>query len=267
MDRSVSIMRSRIDKLGVSEPEIRKQGKDQIVIELAGVHDPAKAAGIIGKTAELQFYDLETSVTGPSTDGNGAVDCQPQPLQPPRQVQGDAKVGTPSAYYLFNPKKQVRAGPEDTREKLLDTPRLQGKVPKGWTVLAVPEHMTVISCETATGCPGVPQTAAGQSTVYYLFKYYPDRPINPIPADDRARPEALGDKADISTQGQGNVVQLGFNSAGNEGVQARSRATRLGVASWPRTRAGQGSTSDLATVTQFAQHFAIVLDGEMKSIP
>ena len=39
MDRSVSIMRSRIDKLGVSEPEIRKQGKDQIVIQLAGVHD------------------------------------------------------------------------------------------------------------------------------------------------------------------------------------------------------------------------------------
>src|SRR6266516_7682624 len=40
LDRSVSIMRSRIDKLGVSEPEIRKQGSDQIVIQLAGVHDP-----------------------------------------------------------------------------------------------------------------------------------------------------------------------------------------------------------------------------------
>src|SRR3954465_9565624 len=33
MDRSVGIMRSRIDKLGVSEPEIRKQGPNQIVIE------------------------------------------------------------------------------------------------------------------------------------------------------------------------------------------------------------------------------------------
>src|ERR671938_1019784 len=62
MDRSVSIMRSRIDKLGVSEPEIRKQGKNQIVIELAGVHDPAKAAQIIGKTAQLQFFDLEAVV-------------------------------------------------------------------------------------------------------------------------------------------------------------------------------------------------------------
>src|ERR1700686_4673250 len=44
LDRSVSIMRSRVDKLGVASPEIRKQGKDQIVIELAGVHDPGRAA-------------------------------------------------------------------------------------------------------------------------------------------------------------------------------------------------------------------------------
>src|SRR3954454_14670954 len=44
LDRSVSIMRERVDKLGVAEPEIGKQGSNQIVIELAGVHDPAKAA-------------------------------------------------------------------------------------------------------------------------------------------------------------------------------------------------------------------------------
>src|SRR6188508_3241195 len=63
LDNAVSIMRQRVDKLGVAEPEIRKQGNDQIVIELAGVHDPAKAASIIGKTAQLELYDLETSVT------------------------------------------------------------------------------------------------------------------------------------------------------------------------------------------------------------
>src|ERR671933_2680070 len=40
LDRSLSIMRNRVAKLGVSEPEIRKQGSDQIVIELDGVHDP-----------------------------------------------------------------------------------------------------------------------------------------------------------------------------------------------------------------------------------
>ena len=44
MSRSVAIMQNRINKLGVSEPEIRKQGNDQIVIQIAGIHDPAAAA-------------------------------------------------------------------------------------------------------------------------------------------------------------------------------------------------------------------------------
>src|ERR671932_64624 len=61
LNRSVNIMRSRIDKLGVSEPEIRKQGSNQIVVELPGVHNASKAAQIIGETAQLQLYDLETS--------------------------------------------------------------------------------------------------------------------------------------------------------------------------------------------------------------
>ena len=43
-------MRNRVDKLGVASPEIREQSPDQIVIQLAGVHDPAQAAQMIGKT-------------------------------------------------------------------------------------------------------------------------------------------------------------------------------------------------------------------------
>src|ERR1041385_7940482 len=57
LDRSITIMRNRIDKLGVSEPEIRKQGSNQIVIQLAGVHNAAEAAKLIGKTAQLEFFD------------------------------------------------------------------------------------------------------------------------------------------------------------------------------------------------------------------
>src|SRR6186997_3725167 len=64
LDRSVTIMRNRIDKLGVTEPEIRKQGSDQIVIQLAGVHDPAKAAQLIGKTAQLMLFDFESDLAG-----------------------------------------------------------------------------------------------------------------------------------------------------------------------------------------------------------
>src|SRR5947208_16404104 len=110
LDRSVSIMRQRVDKLGVSEPEIRKQGSNQIVIELAGVHDPAKAANIIGKTAQLELYDLETSLTGPSVIPTG----NPQETlgldKPLANVQSEAKKGEPEGYYAFGQNKQQSVG-------------------------------------------------------------------------------------------------------------------------------------------------------------
>ena len=104
LDRSISIMQSRINKLGVSEPEIRKQGKDQIVIQLAGVHDPAAAAALIGKTAQLQLFDFEADVTGPSLDANQNVVATPSLYALLKQVQSDAAKGEPEGYYLFNSK-------------------------------------------------------------------------------------------------------------------------------------------------------------------
>jgi SecD/SecF fusion protein len=266
MDRSVSIMRSRIDKLGVSEPEIRKQGSNQIVIELAGVHDVNKAARIIGTTAQLQFYDLEADVTGPSTDGNGNVNPNPSLFSLLQQVQTEAEKGTPTAFYLFDAKKRVKQGPEDTRKKLLDTPKLKGKVPKGWTVLAVPPKTTVISCDGTTGCPGVQQLTP--ATYYYLFKFDPENPGHPVPEATGADLKLSAIQADIGTQpGQGNaVVRLGFTGEGAKKFHEITRAeAQRGAAA--AAAAGQSGASDINTVSQFAQHFAIVLDGELKSTP
>src|SRR6476619_6163010 len=156
MDRSVSIMRSRIDKLGVSEPEIRKQGSNQIVIQLAGVHDPNKAAQIIGTTAQLKFYDLEKDVVGPSSDGAGHVVANGSLYDLLTKVKADTKNGG-SQYYLFNAKKKPVAGPEATRERLLGSTlaggrKLNGTVPDGFTVLAVPKNAIVVSCNQANGC-------------------------------------------------------------------------------------------------------------------
>src|SRR5918911_4232674 len=110
IDRSISIMRNRIDKLGVSEPEIRKQGNDQIVIELAGVHDPAAAARLIGKTAQLEFYDLEVDlIQGPEPSLYGLLS----------RIQSQAKKGTPSQWFLFDARKKLVAGPKPTRQALL----------------------------------------------------------------------------------------------------------------------------------------------------
>jgi len=55
VDRSLEILRNRIDQFGVSEPNITKQGSRRIVIELPGVQDPERARQLIGKTALLEF--------------------------------------------------------------------------------------------------------------------------------------------------------------------------------------------------------------------
>ena len=85
LSRSVQIMRNRVDKLGVSEPEIRTQGNDQIAIQLPGVKDPAAAAAIIGKTAQLELFDLEKNLVAPSIDAQDeAADRDTEALRPPR---------------------------------------------------------------------------------------------------------------------------------------------------------------------------------------
>ena len=40
MNQIVAVMRNRVDAFGVSEPVIQREGKDRVIIELAGVDDP-----------------------------------------------------------------------------------------------------------------------------------------------------------------------------------------------------------------------------------
>ena len=108
LDRSVSIMRNRVDKLGVSEPEIRKQEPDQIVIQLAGVHDQGRAAAIIGRTAQLELYDLEADlVRGVSINITGQPVLNTALFDVLAPVQAKAKLGKPDDYYLFKGKTVV----------------------------------------------------------------------------------------------------------------------------------------------------------------
>lgn len=55
INRSLEILRNRIDQFGLSEPTIMKRGQRRIVIELPGVNDPDRAKALIGKTAQLEF--------------------------------------------------------------------------------------------------------------------------------------------------------------------------------------------------------------------
>ncbi|MGI5921473.1 MAG: protein translocase subunit SecD [Syntrophomonadaceae bacterium] len=62
IQKSVGILRDRVDKLGVSEPIIYPQGDRRIVVELAGVDDPEQAINVLKNTAQLEFWDQEGNV-------------------------------------------------------------------------------------------------------------------------------------------------------------------------------------------------------------
>jgi preprotein translocase subunit SecD len=55
IDQALEIIRNRVDQFGVSEPEITRQGTDQILVQLPGIRDPERAVNLIGKTALLEF--------------------------------------------------------------------------------------------------------------------------------------------------------------------------------------------------------------------
>lgn len=83
IQKAIGVLRNRIDSLGVKEPIIYPQGKDRIVIEIAGIDDPEQAVNIIKNTAQLEFRDesgkilvtgkdLKDAQASPGTGGKGA---------------------------------------------------------------------------------------------------------------------------------------------------------------------------------------------------
>ncbi|MCH8501936.1 MAG: protein translocase subunit SecD [Aliidiomarina sp.] len=60
IDQNITILRNRVDELGVAEPLIQRQGADRIVVELPGVQDTARAKEILGATATLEFRFVDT---------------------------------------------------------------------------------------------------------------------------------------------------------------------------------------------------------------
>ncbi len=57
-----SVMRQRVDEFGVSEPIIQLAGNDRLVVELAGVQNPEQAVELIGRTAKLEFINVDDEV-------------------------------------------------------------------------------------------------------------------------------------------------------------------------------------------------------------
>lgn len=66
-DRTLEVLRQRIDSLGVAEPVLTRSGEDRIIVELPDVQDPRQAAAVIGRTAQLSFHAVQ-GATPPGTE-------------------------------------------------------------------------------------------------------------------------------------------------------------------------------------------------------
>jgi len=55
LDLALTVLRKRIDEFGVTEPLIQKVGDSRIVVELAGITEPARAKAIVQRSAFLEF--------------------------------------------------------------------------------------------------------------------------------------------------------------------------------------------------------------------
>jgi SecD/SecF fusion protein len=269
LDRSVEIIRNRVDKLGVSEPEIRKQGSDQIVIGLAGVFDQGRAADIIGQTAQLEFYDLQADADPLSqnpADPTGMPQASPS-LLPLLTAEDALPEGTDaSEWYLYSESKSRLAGPAPTKAALAQQVE-GGEIPEGAEYYVVPEGKVVLTCGHTTNdeaaaaqpCPGGVSAA---SPWYYLYRYEPNAEEDPSPALTGDDLNADGTRQDFGQDGQPNVL-LDFTDEGGDKFQDITQRLAQRGQTLATTNGADGRDQERA----FAQSFAIVLDNEIRSFP
>lgn len=98
LDKTVQIIRERIDALGVAEPEVSAAGDRNILIQLPGVEDQDAALELIGTTAQLTFRQVieQVPATKPPNAGKNAPD-PPEITEDTSQDVNDEEVVYPSA--------------------------------------------------------------------------------------------------------------------------------------------------------------------------
>jgi preprotein translocase subunit SecD len=108
LDLALTVLRKRIDEFGVEEPLVQKVGDNRIVVELAGISDPARAKGIVQRSAFLEFKI--TNETGALEKALPAMDRTLKGLG----IKGQAQPEKPSAVQQLLGGDTSRAAPKDS---------------------------------------------------------------------------------------------------------------------------------------------------------
>jgi SecD/SecF fusion protein len=262
INRTLDIMRERVDQLGVSEPEIQRSGPDQIDVSLPDVKNADEAANQVGTTAQMYFYDWEPNVLdanckpaptdanvtgGPSAGtGTGATDYYTAVTRaatcPERNFPNRTTNGT---FYLVDTKtKKVLAGPDETRQDLKQEMANKGIKPgPNQKVVEVKPGTIVVRAQSPDD--------KKKSELYYVLQ---DKPA--LSGTDIKNPEQ---NFDNGPGGSGQpIVQFDFTDKGRAQWQKTTRAIAQ--------RGSQQFIPGNDPQTAF-QHFAIVLDNELISVP
>ncbi len=99
MDQAVEVIRQRVDSLGVTEPEIQVQGQDQVSVNIPGITDPDRAVEVIGRTAQLGFYEVLASDGGQQPAAQDQVDQVEEDLR--QNLQRDSEFEEGQTKILF----------------------------------------------------------------------------------------------------------------------------------------------------------------------
>ena len=261
VDRTIEIMRKRIDAFGVAEPEIHRTGANQIDVSLPDVTNADQAAAQVGKTAQLYFYDWEANVLGP--------DCKPDPQN--ASVTGGPAAGSGSGGLSYYEAVQRAAKcPADTSGKATTNGQYFLVDNKAKTVLAGPQESKAdldqeISDKKIKAGPDteVVKTSSGALVV---------RAEKPKNGKASTRYYVLRDQPALSGIDIKDPKQNFSGGASGTGAPSVTfDFTDKGRATWEkttRTIAQRGQENFFGgNPQQNFQHFAIVLDDELISAP
>lgn len=107
LQQNITIIRNRVNEIGVAEPLVQRQGADRIVVQLPGVQDTAQAKEILGATATLEFRlvddqgDITAAMDGRVPAGSDLYytrDGRPVLLEKRVMLTGEHITGASSSY-------------------------------------------------------------------------------------------------------------------------------------------------------------------------
>ncbi len=133
LDRSIEVIRGRVDAFGVAEPEIQRQDPDQIIVALPGVEgdDQQQVVRDLVRPAQLIFYHFdESGISGQTPREPEAFERLFDAVEEAQTVRRQSDRGA-ERYYLFgkSPERALLVGPETDRDTFDE--RVSDRFPNG----------------------------------------------------------------------------------------------------------------------------------------